>query len=358
MRTFTKSERRQFERDVYDYAEALGLDHADSKKQVIKARGFCGEEDYDSDNSALGDETDDSNDILERLHLISEREPEVWPSIENAHTGPPTDISGSKPSPKKSPYFTASSTALNPQSKRKRESDVSSGLKEMIAVLEDDRDSKKQKNPNSSAELEALGSKKARAAARKARRKAHKAEEAQRAKEMSIAADRKEPETEVEVQKPGKRAARQARQAEARSDAAERENVGALEPKTEVEAHENHLRSNQQDPYNHGPTLDQTEAERAQIAKEEAVIIEKIRGDVQYTNEKQVDLYQHGHMNHERQEVKDDLKILKKVRDNDEAIQKGTNKSKGKKGVKAVDDSNIKVKKSHKKEDFQSPMIR
>jgi len=56
----TTSQRRAFERDVYDYARGLGLQKPEAKREVLKARGFCGEFDYDSDVSMLGDEVEDS----------------------------------------------------------------------------------------------------------------------------------------------------------------------------------------------------------------------------------------------------------------------------------------------------------
>ena len=61
---YTTSERRKFERDVYDFARAQDLTKAQAKSQTIKARAMCGEEDYDSDNSALGDEVDDSQNAV------------------------------------------------------------------------------------------------------------------------------------------------------------------------------------------------------------------------------------------------------------------------------------------------------
>ena len=58
------SQRRAFERDVYDYARSLGLQRREAKREVLKARGFCGEFDHDSDVSMLGDEVDDSAQVL------------------------------------------------------------------------------------------------------------------------------------------------------------------------------------------------------------------------------------------------------------------------------------------------------
>lgn len=65
--TFTKSERRQFERNVYDFARGLGLKRAEARRYVVKAREFCGEEQDDSDNTTFEGEINDSRFILETL---------------------------------------------------------------------------------------------------------------------------------------------------------------------------------------------------------------------------------------------------------------------------------------------------
>ncbi|MCJ1432018.1 hypothetical protein MMC27_001374 [Xylographa pallens] len=60
----TTTQRRTFERDVYDYARTTGLLTEQARLEVRRARAFCGELDYDSDDSRLGDEIDDSAIIL------------------------------------------------------------------------------------------------------------------------------------------------------------------------------------------------------------------------------------------------------------------------------------------------------
>ena len=67
---FSTSERRQFERNVYDFARGLGLRKSEARRHVIKAREFCGEEQYDSDSSSFEDEIDDSRFILETLSTL------------------------------------------------------------------------------------------------------------------------------------------------------------------------------------------------------------------------------------------------------------------------------------------------
>lgn len=116
---FLKSERRQFERDIYDFAEALGLDHSSAKRQVIKARAFCGEDAYDSDHSALTQEMDDSDEILKRLRLKTRPNPMILPSIEDASTSQAKPPNQDKPSPKKSPYFAAPKKSEHSTKKKK-----------------------------------------------------------------------------------------------------------------------------------------------------------------------------------------------------------------------------------------------
>ncbi|KAL8806213.1 MAG: hypothetical protein Q9182_001488 [Xanthomendoza sp. 2 TL-2023] len=66
--TYTTSQRRAFERDVYDYSRALGLAKSRAKASVLSARRLCGEEDYNSDDTRLDDdEMDDSSVILVSL---------------------------------------------------------------------------------------------------------------------------------------------------------------------------------------------------------------------------------------------------------------------------------------------------
>lgn len=63
----TVSARRAFERNVYDYARAKGLPKQVAKDEVQRARIICGERDYDTDETSLGNEIDDTLEILEDL---------------------------------------------------------------------------------------------------------------------------------------------------------------------------------------------------------------------------------------------------------------------------------------------------
>ena len=63
---FTTTQRRAFERDIYDHARGLNYSKANARKQVVTARHLCGEKDHDSDDSRLGSEIDDSEAVLTR----------------------------------------------------------------------------------------------------------------------------------------------------------------------------------------------------------------------------------------------------------------------------------------------------
>jgi len=65
--THTISERRAFERNVYDYARAKGVTNQLARDEVRRARMRCGERDYDTDDTSLGLEIDDTMEILEDL---------------------------------------------------------------------------------------------------------------------------------------------------------------------------------------------------------------------------------------------------------------------------------------------------
>ncbi|KAL9001790.1 MAG: hypothetical protein Q9188_005247 [Gyalolechia gomerana] len=71
---YTTSQRRTFERDVYDYARAIGLSKAQAKASMVHARRLCGEEEYDSDNTMLDeDEVDDSPTLRVTLPASTSR---------------------------------------------------------------------------------------------------------------------------------------------------------------------------------------------------------------------------------------------------------------------------------------------
>ncbi len=63
----TISQRRAFERNVYDYARANGLGKQEALREVYKARVIGGAPEDDSDDSSFGPEVDDTSEILAHL---------------------------------------------------------------------------------------------------------------------------------------------------------------------------------------------------------------------------------------------------------------------------------------------------
>ena len=84
--TFTRSEGRQFERNVYDFGRGLGLKKSEARKYVIKVREFCGEEQCESEVSALRDEIDDSAVILNGLSTTNSPEPVILHATQDPQT--------------------------------------------------------------------------------------------------------------------------------------------------------------------------------------------------------------------------------------------------------------------------------
>lgn len=63
----TISQRREFERNVYDYARANGLSKQEARSEIREARVMCGAPESDSEDSSYGPEDDDSSEILAQL---------------------------------------------------------------------------------------------------------------------------------------------------------------------------------------------------------------------------------------------------------------------------------------------------
>ncbi|CAL8579919.1 hypothetical protein XPA_005650 [Xanthoria parietina] len=89
--TYTTTQRRAFERDVYDFARALGFSKARAKHSMLVARTFCGEVEYDTDDTRLDDdEMDDSSDVLVSLPLST--------GMETTHSSFARSFSATSPS--------------------------------------------------------------------------------------------------------------------------------------------------------------------------------------------------------------------------------------------------------------------
>ncbi|KAL8958888.1 MAG: hypothetical protein Q9193_004136 [Seirophora villosa] len=119
---YATSQRRAFERDVYDYARSISLSKAQAKASTIHARSLCGEENYDSDDSRLDDdEVDDSSARLASLR---------------ASTGTSSQVQ--QPSPPTDPVDPSGSSATEIQDSKKRPNDAPDNPSEKKRKANDD----------------------------------------------------------------------------------------------------------------------------------------------------------------------------------------------------------------------------
>ncbi|KAL8857724.1 MAG: hypothetical protein Q9178_005759 [Gyalolechia marmorata] len=157
--TYTTSQRRAFERDVYDYARALGFVKARANASVLTARTLCGEEDYDSDDTRLDDdEMDDSSVVLVSLPASTR--------IELSHSSLGTSFSATSPSipcsgdpartgsevlPSVEVQETPQGKSANSKRNRKRAEDFSTEPKGKRRKIERDRHTKTPEDNNGDA---------------------------------------------------------------------------------------------------------------------------------------------------------------------------------------------------------------
>lgn len=248
---FQTSDRRAFERDVYDHARALNISRKNAKKQVIKAREFCGEEKYDSSDSALEGEINGSSkvtkgrsqvaesplDTLRRLGGLGELNGTVIPSIED-QDGPPA----------------ASNADSNAPMYLKKDA-------ERRATLELENTEKNSE--------------------KRARKKARREERKQKAAEQ----ERKNRD--------------QSHSPPARSSA----------PETEQIAHENYVKSSKAD-LEKPRHVDGSRRERT-----EKDLLKQVQGLRDFSNTKQVERFENGGMKGASKEMKNDIKEKKEDRD-------------------------------------------
>ena len=72
---FTTSQRRKFERDVYDFGRGLGLDKARIQKEQRKSKAFLSHETgYETDDTSYSQELDDSQQVVHSLIETQEKQ--------------------------------------------------------------------------------------------------------------------------------------------------------------------------------------------------------------------------------------------------------------------------------------------
>lgn len=355
---YTTSERRRFERDVYDYARAQGLPKAQAKAQRIKAREMCGEEEYDSDNSALGDEVDDSVDVLQSLaaSVVKSTSSEVLPSIESkgamVSTTARQEHVGStyaKEDPPKAEQIEHETQTPNVQANATKVPEARTIVHKTVHGSKPEA----QGSPVQHVEV-AAGNSKVKAERR----------ERKKAKRQAAATDNskaKEPLAKNHNLSP---------------DGAGPDNIvsspkkGPNDPKSEAEAHENFLMSNEREPHEHGQNAEKSMNDLKEAEKRSTAFRADLRASRDFINDHAIDLYNQGKYKGASKEVRNDLKGMaaerKAMKEDKEKAAKAEGTSKKRKKRKSVatdeiEEETVSHKKKHrpyrhgKPEDLSSP---
>lgn len=360
---YTTSERRKFERDVYDLARAQSLSKAQAKSQTVKARAMCGEEKYDSENSALGDELDDSKEALKRTSaasVIKSTSSEVLPSIETKGI---LDIQ----SPGHQQVYSVDAKKEPPKTK-------GNGHQTQTPQLHASR----IQGPDRRTKVD-----------RTVQETKPKAQDSPLAQHISVAAEKSKADPKAK-RRERKKAKRQAAKDNSKtqeplatnhnlsSDGAGPNNIiapptkGPNDPKSEAEAHQNFLISNERDPHEHSQTADKSRKDLEEAKKRSIAFDAELRASRDNINEHAIDLYNQGKYKGASKEMRDDLKGMaaeRKAMNEDKTnfakAESTSKKTKKRKSVAAEEieektDSKKRKRKSNghsKPEDLPSPKI-
>ena len=340
---YTSSERRKFERDIYDFARAQDLTKAQANVQIIRARGMCGEEEYDSENSALGDEVDDANTVMQSLSATNTTS-STW--IKDAPSTGTTDVVNMRSAEQvqAGPSDTNFSEPKKKSQKRKRSPTKDSGKTakvEQLNVRMDNVGKEFRPEAQDSPTVQHLSvdeekSKEERRAIRKQKKLRKRAamtdseakgdtapNHALAAKGGSVAQDSsiKHEELAKDIDQ------------NVEDNAAENiispSTVGPNDPKTEAEAHENFLKSIEQDPHEHGQDVNKSGEEKEEVAQKSAAFDADVRTLRDITNENRLDLYSQGKVKGASKEMRDDLKEMVRARKEMEIDEQNDIKSDG-----------------------------
>ena len=328
----TTSERRSFERDVYDVSRDHGFSRREAKRQVIRARQFCGEVEYDSDTSALG------NEISDELGIEFEPSPDV-----DKDEMPDSDRSlGSQEGSASPSQLHSSSETSESQKIRKRKLDQAYGDGDDPALpkkkhapsrpekrrgsrgrsdegyYHDGSKSDSESSPSSVISAKEQGTSEKRSIEVKSRLsdvdREHR-KESKRQRRMKDRAEKTHARQDLEMDKSS-------------THDNSTEDVGTdtepgvehpgpavpTEPKTQAEAHENFVRSNRRDPHDGGPSTKKGKKNRRQAREEQKALDAEIRALNTDVNEQQIEDYDHGQLAGATRAVKDDVKLAKVIK--------------------------------------------
>ena len=300
-----------------------------------QGREFCGEDggSYDSDVSALDDEIDDSAQILQRLSKLHESQmPTSSPTIngnaglantkttsmhsEISHPGQNLEVT----IPKKSEKKRKVSRKSEPQNTKSEGAGAGMANKTNGLAAKKKKPSKEAQGPT-----QGDGSETIPPGPTKSFSQSTPPIAGNNGSEMSKAKPDMKPalggHTEAQTLANKSLSRKQKKQLRRRARRKELSSQSALDPKTEAQAHTNYLKANERDPHEHGHTINQTESEREEKSEQARAFDAELRGLLQSSNERQINLYDSGKLNKATKEVKDDIKDLKEERKYDEEVQ-------------------------------------
>lgn len=414
--THTTAARREFERNVYDFARDLGLPKKDAKQQVIRARQFCGELEYDSENSALGAEVseDDAAESQpskaateQRSHSARHNSTVSDRSNHSSRVGSthPPPNSGRSPKRKSHNEDEQDPAAGLPKKKRPRSGSEPSNVnknevestrlaKTSASIGEDRANGRSQNHTSLSPQPmtepvtgdapkrhhsfpdgdESTVDESARAPADPSNEDVALKEERKEAKKKRR---REKRHADEAARKPRKAERPKAERKHVRSV----KDVAPTEPKSQSEAHENYVRSTARDPHDGGPSTKKDKTEKRKSKDEQTAVVAELRALNSEVNDRQIQDYEHGELKGASKAVKNSVEEAKiekeRIVEDEKAgkrdVEKSSEEAAKKKRRKRASEENAteqspskskKSKKKHKSKgqsaspDFPSPMIR
>jgi len=404
---YTTSARRQFERDVYDFARNLKLSKKDAKKQVTRARHSCGEVEHDSNGSALGNEIPDVTNLRAASPAHSTTARHQVPSVHGEAPSSPQSIGGDEsrkrklePEPQEAYRPEPSKKKKSAQGKVKKQGagsgrHISNGAEEHLPKAGAGFETKGKPN-ETGADSDALRRKDSAidpsgddaqlvsdaesipalsappmntgASNGKYVRLASALPEADRLKRKERKKQRRLAER---LAQKSERDKRHASETSGPLEPGDSTDIAALpsgpndstEPKSQAEAHENLLHANERDPNEGRPSTKKSKKDKRKSKEATAALDAEIKALNAYSNEQQIDNFDKGQLNEVSKAVKDDIKDAKteheRIREDDKAgkreiegtIRASAEKKRRKKQTaeSSIEESEPKRKRSRKK---------
>ena len=358
---------------------------------------MCGEEEYDSEHSALGDEVDDTKEVLQRLSVLGgvKSTSKVMPSIEvkevvDGPSEPAKHADSANPDKESLPAGEVDQWKARTQKNEYGDSQFSDKAK----IKRQPRGASLSQQPETPTKV-----------GKTASQSKLEVQEPRVSQDISAVAAKsnadQEAETRVQIQAK-RRARKKARRKAERSGQEAQENSneipaqepddaaqdvivpppknGPNDPKSEVEAHQNLLISQKRDAHEHGPTATKSEKEQTEAEKRSAAFDAELRAARDLASEHAFDLYSQGKHKGASREFREEMKRMAAERqarekDKEKSAKAGDNPKKRKKRNSTMSEKTLEqhvpTKKQRKskgdmkpsdssisaKSDFRSPMI-